>query len=185
MNKKVLLNIGESVRLDCNDYGRTFTIIDSGDNAPGKWYKQGGSAICFDAYYVDGDGLNHYGKLKKFYLSDEEKDFEKEAGEYISSYVRLREIVSKSEGKSSLYSFVPEFEIYYDEDKCPYIWTNNVPMKTFGEICNQLIISEVRVEDALYEIVTTLKSVTDCVRILHENNLIHGDINPDNFGFHM
>lgn len=185
MNKKVLLNIGESVRLDCNDYGRTFTIIDSGDNAPGKWYKQGGSAICFDAYYVDGDELNHYGKLKKFYLSDEEKDFEKEAEDYISSYVRLREIVSKSEGKSSLYSFVPEFEIYYDEDKCPYIWTNNVPMKTFGEICNQLIISEVRVEDALYEIITTLKSVTDCVRILHENNLIHGDINPDNFGFHM
>ena len=27
MNKKVLLNIGESVRLDCNDYGRTFTIM--------------------------------------------------------------------------------------------------------------------------------------------------------------
>ena len=81
MNKKVLLNIGESVRLDCNDYGRTFTIIDSGDNAPGKWYKQGGSAICFDAYYVDGDGLNHYGKLKKCYLADEEKDLEKEAGE--------------------------------------------------------------------------------------------------------
>jgi len=185
MSKKVIIDIGESVRLDCADYERTFTIIDSGDHVPGTWYKQGGSAICFDAYYVDSDGLNHYGKLKKFYLSDEGKDFEKEAAEYISSYIRLREIVSKSEGRSSLYSFVPDFDIFYDEDRCPYIWTNNVPMKTFGEICQQIKIAETRVEDVLYEIVTTLKSATDCVRILHENSLIHGDINPDNFGFYV
>lgn len=181
----VIIDVGESVRLYNSEIERSFTVIDAGENKEGRWYKQGGSAICFDAYYIDHDGFNHYGRLKKFYLADEERNFTDDAAEYISSYKQLQEIVSKAGGKSGLYAFVPEFEIYYDEDKCPYIWTNNIPMRTFGEICKHLIISDVRTEDALYEIVTALKSVTDCVRILHENDLIHGDINPENFGFYL
>lgn len=185
MKNKVLIGVGESVRLHNGNLERIFTVVNSGENEEGMWYKQGGSAICFDAYYVDHEGLNHYGRLKKFYLSDESRDFVDNAKEYISSYRQLQEMVSNAKGKSALYAFVPDFEIYYDEDTCPFIWTNNVPMKTFGEICKQLLISNVRTEDALYEIIATLKSVTDCIRILHENNLIHGDINPDNFGFYL
>ena len=183
--KNIINNIGEKIQLQNGEQKREFVIIDSNDLLNSKWYKKGSSAICFDAMYVDELGLNHYGKLKKYYLADESKDFETEANTYISSYIGLHKIVSDNKELSKIYTFVPEFEIYYDNDKCPYIWTNNVPMRTFDEICNHILVSECRIEEALSEIVATLKSLSDCIRILHENNLIHGDINPTNFGFYM
>lgn len=181
----IIIKVGENIALHNGTQNKTFIIIDSGDSTNDLWYKQGASAICFDAMYSDEMGFNHYGKLKKFYLADESKDFETEAEAYISSYIGLRKIVSDNKDLAKIYSFVPEFEIYYDDDKCPYLWTNNVPMRTFEEICSQLLVSDDRTEDALFEIITTLKSLTDCIRILHENKLIHGDINPSNFGFYI
>lgn len=181
----IIKNIGEKIQLQNGEHKRIFVIIDANDSSNERWYKQGSSAICFDAMYADELGLNHYGKLKKFYLADESLDFETEAKSYISSYISLHKIVSDNKELSKIYAFVPEFEIYYDDDQCPYIWTNNVPMRTFEEICNQILVSDYRTEDALNEIVSTLKSLSDCIRILHENNLIHGDINPTNFGFYM
>jgi domain of unknown function (DUF1887) len=183
--KKEIFNIGDKVWLHGGTQQREFIIIDSGYNEHGLWYRQGGSSICFDAKYIDKVGFNHYGKLKKFFLSDKTKDFEEEANEYISSYRNLHKIVSINRSLSSIYSFVPEFEVYFDEDACPYIWTNNIPMKTFEEIYRDIIISDTCIGDSLFEIVTTLKSLTDCIRILHNNNLIHGDINPSNFGFYL
>lgn len=182
---RVIIEAGEKIVLHNGMQNRTFSIIDVGDSSNGVWYKKGGSAVCFDAMYSDEIGYHHYGKLKKFYLADESLDFKTEAETYLSSYIGLHKIISDNKNMAKLYSFVPEFEIYYDDDKCPYLWTNNVPMRTFEEIYSQTLVSDERMEDSLFEIITTLKSLTDCIRILHENNLIHGDINPSNFGFYM
>lgn len=182
---KVIIDVGEKIVLHNGMQNRTFSIIDAGDSTNGVWYKKGGSAICFDAMYSDESGYNHYGKLKKFYLADESLDFEAEADAYLSPYIGLHQIISDNQNMAKLYSFVPEFEIYFDNDECPYLWTNNVPMRTFEELYSQTLVSDGRMEDSLFEIITTLKSLTDCIRILHENNLIHGDINPSNFGFYM
>lgn len=182
---RVIMDVGEKIQLHNGTQNRTFSIMDAGDSMNGVWYKKGGSAICFDAMYSDESGYNHYGKLKKFYLADESLDFAEESDAYLSSYIGLHKIISDNKNMAKLYSFVPEFEIYYDDDKCPYLWTNNVPMRTFEEIYSQTLVSDERMEDSLFEIITTLKSLTDCIRILHENNLIHGDINPSNFGFYM
>jgi len=112
--KKEIFNIGDKVWLHGGTQQREFIIIDSGYNEHGLWYRQGGSSICFDAKYIDKVGFNHYGKLKKFFLSDKTKDFEEEANEYISSYRNLHKIVSINRSLSSIYSFVPEFEVYFD-----------------------------------------------------------------------
>ena len=178
-------SIGEKLDLYSGPVVRSFTIIDSRDSIDELWYKYGASAICYDAMYSDEMGFYHYGKLKRFYLADISKDFNAEAEAYISSYRELHRMVSENKDLSKLYSFVPEFEIYYDNNKCPYIWTNNVPMRTFEDVFKEILVSDSRTEDALSEITIALKSLCDCIRVLHENNLIHGDINPSNFGFYL
>ena len=180
--KKDYYDVGQEITLNNGDAWRTFTILDPENG--GNWYKQGGSALCFDAMYVDGDGNNHYGKLKKFYLDDETLNFDEQAEKYISPYKKLLRMVSDDQGTADVYTFVPSFEIYYDSLKRPHIWTNFKPMLTFQEICEKLFSSADSIENVLFEIVKTIKELTDCIRVLHEMDLVHGDINPTNFGFY-
>lgn len=178
------LEKGHSYTLHTDKIYRTFEIL---QETGASLYKKGGSALCYDAAYTE-DGVQHYGKLKRFRASAALvgiMTIEEEAASYIRAYRRIQELVSQDKSMSRLYAFMPEFEIYTDEDGCPYIWTNDVPMKTFGEVCQKIWLSTGSVEDALYEIVTTIKSLTDCIRIMHSNRLIHGDINPSNIGFYM
>jgi len=182
---KEIYGIGESFALTTGPVSRTFTILDTRESEEGKWFKQGGSAICYDAFYQEA-GIKHYGKLKQFYLFDPSLDFQTEANAYIEPYQALQQLISDSSALNQLYTFIPAYDILFDSDGCPYVWTNALPMLTFEEICNNLLLNEhLSVYDALYQIVQTMKSLTECIRIIHSSDLIHGDINPTNFGFYI
>lgn len=146
----------------------------------------GSVAICYDALTSDGSGHKRQGKLKKFDLDSTEcsKD------EYIQPYIKLLDLLKykpkEYNSELSLSTFIPDFEIFYDEFGCPYIWTKLIPMKTFYDQYEELYcLDEYSVEDALLIVIRMLKTVTDCVRILHSNNLFHGDLTPVNFGFYV
>ncbi len=184
MNTTPYLPVGQTVSLHSGEVRRTFTVEDRGGHEEGRWYFTGGSAVCYDAFFTDGDGIRHHGKLKKFRAGASEEGFREQAADYIAPYQQLMEAVSPDRGADRLLSFIPSFEIYYDPYGCPYIWTPQIPMLTFQEVCRKLANGTESVEDALYEIAAALRSLTDCIRILHQQNLIHGDINPSNFGFY-
>ncbi len=162
---------------------KSFFITADQNEPEKKWYIVGGSVICYDAYYRDADQTRHHGKLRKFYLRDDSLDFMQEAENYIKPYKDLLRLIARSRKNQEIYSFVQPYSIYYDENGCPYIWTEGAPIKTFQEIIETLLISNNTIEEALYEIIKTLKTLTKCLGILHTEGLIHGDINPGNFGF--
>lgn len=174
---------GYCVSLHDGDISRDFYIFDNRKTKTGLWYSMGGSAICYDAFFRDTDKPRRPGILKKFYLADDTLDFHEEAENYIKPYRELRWLISKDPENQQIYSFIQPFEIYYDQNQCPYIWTEGASITTFQEICETMMMNRDTVEEALFEIVRPLKALAKCLDILHAKGLIHGDINPRNFGF--
>jgi len=191
LNKKILL-CGES---DGEKFKRTFNII--------KRIDDGSSAVCYEAYYDSGKGI-----LKEFYPKDaislkrradgqlvHEKNldsaiekFKEEEKEYIEPYKMLLE--AKRKDNTDLETFIPYFEIYYGcDDDCNiigtvYIWTPEAELKTFDKICDDIHKhSNVRPEHKMVKVLYSIKSLTECIRLLHGAGMIHMDIKPSNFGF--
>ena len=182
--KTHIFNEGDSITLSTGAEVREFVIVNTGKNQLGLWYERGASAICYDAFYLDKEGDKHYGKLKMFYSDDDGIDFKEKAAHYISPYKNLQKLISDDIRMDSLYTFVPVYQIYKDESECLYLWSDCIPILTFEKMIQKLYMSNDTVEETLFEIVRTVKSLTDCIRYLHANNLIHGDIKPSNFGFY-
>lgn len=173
----------EKLTLHTDVVTRDFTIIDN--NEPGKrYYAAGGSAVCYDAKYYE-NGTWNYGKLKEIRTYDVFLTNEEETEPYIRSYRRLQKLVSEDSARSQVYTFVPRFDIYQSDSGSYYIWTDAKPMRTFDELYKKFWADAEHTEDALAQIVATLKSLTESIRILHIQSLIHGDIKPTNFGFYL
>lgn len=171
---------------------------------------RGASTIAYKAYHQNS---SKPGILREFYPKnslvidreasgriqiDHHPDFEKEREEYLERkerylepYRELRKIQLECQSEKEhddLYSFIPYFEIYCGScnpnDGTIYIWTPVPQVETFEAICEEIHENPtIQPEYKLYLVLSALYSLTECVKRLHMEGLIHRDIKPDNFGF--
>ena len=172
---------------------------------------EGGSCVCYDATLI-GEGKTGrlkefypqecFKKDAPFSLernaqnhiiaSEETKEaFISARTDFVESYHLLRNVIEKNKNNSDFTSFIPDFSIYYACDldgntidgSTAYIWTAPENLTVFEKY-----IDDVRKhpntypEHKLFTILKTMLTLTECVKILHENGLLHLDIKPGNFG---
>ena len=170
---------------------------------------EGGSSICYDAkqgtkrgrlkeFYpgdisINGqDWLFHFERTRDNQLLPVGPAMSRRFGqmcqEFVGAYQMLEQAKAEDPKKQILNNYMPAYEILYGfcSDGTPgsvYVWT---PDDRQGENF-QHYLDEVRKNPAdlpehkLYNILNTLITFTDCVRILHEADLLHLDIKPSNF----
>ncbi len=183
-----------------NNDRKPFTILKRlGDKT------EGASSICYEAYHKNS-GL---GVLKEFYpqdaygldrdrsgqllhsgeFEDARQRFLKAKAEYLEPYEALLQ-AKKSTKNRELSSFIPAFEIYHGCDASgeitgtAYIWMPNPKLKTFERICDEIHRHPNRSpEHKLVLVLSAMETLTSCVCELHCMDMVHRDINPNNFGF--
>lgn len=172
---------------------------------------EGGSCICYDATLIGEKKTGRLKEfyplesLKKdspFLLERNERNqiiaalhtqesFLAIRREFVESYHLLRDVMEKNKNNSDFISFIPDFSIYYACDEkgnivdgsTAYIWTAPENLTVF-----ESYIEDVRrhpnvyPEHKLFTILKATLTLTECVKILHENGLLHLDIKPGNFG---
>ena len=129
---------GESITLHEGESSRplTFTIR--------RKIASGGSVICYKAVHDDKSGT-----LRVFKAEDEDN--------YLEPYRLLKILVRDND---EMKSFIPQVEIYRDNDEQLYVWNIEPELKTLKDICADFKkSSEV---DAAYNLVLAL-SANCCV----------------------
>lgn len=205
MNKRYYLksNITLCGFSDGKPYPRTFRIIR-------RMGRGGMSSICYEAFH-EGSGrgvLKEFYPNTVFGLRRNDQNqlihssspelrsqrirFQEAKQEYLMPYELLLDIKQQYDDRG-LGSFIPEFEIYYSVDSegqplktsgTVYIWTPTPKLETFDKICIDIHRHPtVNPEKKLVEVLYAIRSLTECVRILHNNAIVHRDIKPENFGF--
>ena len=183
-----------------NNDKKPFTIL---KRLGGK--SEGSSSVCYEAYHKNS-GL---GVLKEFYPQEAFGLERNKSGQLLHSEefeaARQRFLVSKAEylepyemlllAKQNtkyreLSSFIPAFEIYHGCDAngevtgTAYIWMPNPKLKTFDRVCDEIHKHPNRnPEHKLVLVLSAMETLTKCVCALHCLDMIHRDINPNNFGF--
>ena len=168
---------------------------------------EGGDAICYEAYqensgkgvlkeyyplYMIGLERNNKGQLghtSEYW--DSFKSFKTAREAYIKPYKMLLDIKQNSDDHD-IDTFIPSFEIFHGNSDFPgmdyestiYIWTPEPELKTFDVICEDIhsqpsVMPERKLQDAL----RAIQVLAECIDTLHNNEIIHRDIKPKNFGF--
>lgn len=208
-SKRTLLRSGASIRLTRSLEEPHFEEWTITGCTGGKERCEGGSSVCYDAvhngipgrlkeYYpgdvsVNGrDWLFHFersrdGQLKPMGEAMTRR-FHTLCDDFLAAYHMLDQARLESPEAQLLNNYIPSCEILYG--LCPdgtrgsvYIWTaNDKQGKNFEEY-----LSEVRAhpeklpEHKLYNILNALITLSGCIRLLHQANLLHLDIKPSNF----
>ena len=147
---------------------------------PTSCFKRGG---CFA---LERDSQNHI-------IASEEisEDFALAKKEFVEAYHVLRGVMEKNKNNSDFTSFIPDFSIYYAcdaegniiENSTAYIWTAPENLTVFEKYIEDIRKHPtVYPEHKLFTILKTTIALTESVKILHENGLLHLDIKPGNFG---
>nr|MBQ4319713.1 protein kinase [Clostridia bacterium] len=109
--------------------------------------------------------------------------------EFAASYEQLRFALEKN---TALKSFIPDFSVYLScqsdgtivPDGTVYIVTDNADMRTFDEYLRDVHADpEAAPEHTLFVILNAVRSLAECVSLMHGCGLLHLDIKPSNFGF--
>ena len=81
-------------------------------------------------------------------------------------------------------SFIPTIEIYRDAEGQLYVWSDELELEIFNDICGKFQ-EDIRSNAAgnLIFLLNAIKYLTQCVCELHKVGLVHRDIKPANFGF--
>lgn len=118
-------------------------------------------------------------------------DFVQERDEFVEAHHLLRKIMDENKDNADFTSFIPDFTIYYacDEEgkvvegSTAYVWTAPQNLTVFEEYIDDVHAHpDVYPEHKLFTILKTMITLAECIRIFHENALLHLDIKPGNFG---
>lgn len=175
----------------------------------GETQSQGSSCICYDAllgdipgrlkeFYPGDTSLNGQQWLFHFTRDEDnqlcptgsamERRFRELCADFLDAYHTLNQARLESPRHQLLNNYIPNFEILYGHhaDGSPasvYIWTpNDKQGKNFEEYI-QDIRREPKILPAhkLYNVLTALTTLSGCIQLLHEADLLHQDIKPSNF----
>ena len=172
---------------------------------------EGGSCVCYEAtligegktgrlkefyplecskmgmpFSLERDAQNHIvasEKTKEAFISART--------EFVESYHNLRKVIEKNKNNSDFTNFISDFTIYYGcdsdgnilEGSTAYIWTTSEKLTVFDKYIAEVHKHpNINPEHKLFNILKTMLTLTECVKILHENRLLHLDIKPKNFG---
>lgn len=147
---------------------------------PTTCFKLGGSSL------LERDEQNHIIAAEE--ISD---DFALAKKEFVEAYHILRGVMEKNKNNSDFTSFIPDFSIYYAcdaegniiENSTAYIWTAPENLTVFEKYIEDIRKHPtVHPERKLFNVLKTIIALTESVKILHENGLLHLDIKPGNFG---
>ena len=153
---------------------------------------QGGASLCYRASCG-----NKTGRLKEFFPCEVPPVFQRDRDgllravsveakqrcrEFCRAYEILEQCKANDAGAELLNNFIPPYQLLRGGDTV-YVWTPDD---------KQGISFERYLQDAwkkpshapehkLYNILNTILTLTDCIRILHRAQLLHLDIKPENF----
>lgn len=116
--------------------------------------------------------------------------FRRACDDFEEAYHRLDEAKIEDPQNIVLNNYIPSYEILYgmaedEEDSAAtvYIWNEDAQSGiTWKDYLKRLSgrSNELSVRD-LYDLITVILSLTDCVKVLHTAGLLHLDIKPSNF----
>lgn len=177
----------------------------------GRSIGEGGSCICYEATLVGEkktgrlkefyplDGVSGNGPFSlvrnernQVVATEETQEaFRAALDDFIHAYHLLREVMAANKRNADFTSFIPDFSIYYACDESgnfvdrstAYIWTAPQNLTVFEDyIQNIHRYPGAHPEHKLFTILKTALTLVKCIKILHENGLLHLDIKPGNFG---
>ncbi len=190
MERRIILNSGDVLRLRRDQYtdaAEEWTIT--------GFVGEGGACVCYSAQCGAKSGrLKEYYPLDEFgcpvYQRREDGSLlvcgarqEAMCGEFCRAYELLERTKQSDADAQLLNNFIPPYEMLWGEGGTVYIWT---PDDKQG-ISFEQYLSEVRAqpevspEHKLYNIISTVSTLSDCIRVLHRAGLLHLDIKPSNF----
>lgn len=208
-SKRIPLNAGDEIRLTHSleevQLGKwTVTGLTGGEER-----SQGGSCICYDAVHngVTGRLKEFYpgdvsvnGRDWLFYFERDEahqlrpvgqamtRRFRALCEDFLGAYHTLARIRQESAEQALLNNYIPACQILYGlcGDGTPgsvYVWTpNDRQGKNFQEYLDEVRAAPEQLpEHKLYNILNTLITLSNCIRLLHQAHLLHLDIKPSNF----
>lgn len=183
-------------RMLCLQTGARLQLRRADGGSAGQWeisglVGRGGWAVCYSA----GRG-NKTGRLKEF-LPAEYPVFRRGADgllvatspkadalrlEFLRAYETLEQYKHGQPGAELLNNFLPPYELLYGGDSV-YVWTpDDKQGVSFEHYLQQVWKSPGKApEHKLYNILQTVLTMTDCIRVFHRAGLLHLDIKPDNF----
>lgn len=187
MESRILLNPGESILLNRGQTAEKWTIT--------GFVGEGGACVCYTArngaktgrlkefYPLDPWGRPCFERTEAGHLTAEPEQMEQLCAAFRESYEILEQTKLDKEKASILNNFIPPYELLTGQNGSSYVWT---PDDKQG-VSFESFLSEVRAdpknkaEHKLYNILNTVLTLTDCIRVLHDVGLLHLDIKPSNF----
>lgn len=187
MVSRILLNPGESILLNRGQAAEKWTIT--------GFVGEGGACVCYNArngeksgrlkefYPLDRWGRPCFGRAEDGSLTADPGQMGLLCGEFRKSYEILEQTKLDQEKARILNNFIPPYELLTGINGSIYVWT---PDDKQG-VSFETYLSEVRAdpknkaEHKLYNIINTVLTLTDCIRVLHDVGLLHLDIKPSNF----
>ncbi len=187
MASRILLNPGEEILLNRGKNTEKWTIT--------GFVGEGGACVCYNArngaksgrlkefYPLDNWGRPCFERTEEGNLTAPREQMENLCAQFREAYEILELTKLDREKARILNNFIPPYELLTGQKGSIYVWT---PDDKQG-VSFEDYLSEVRAdpknkaEHKLYNIINTVLTLTDCIRVLHDVGLLHLDIKPSNF----
>ncbi|MBE5950495.1 MAG: hypothetical protein E7260_02750 [Lachnospiraceae bacterium] len=140
--------------------------------------------VCWLVYLTRGE--NHQLVVKK---EEQSEQYRALCEDFLTAYKMLDERKLADEEHEIINNYLPVYELLYgveEEGKKPagvYVWTpDDTSGQSFENYLGEVYQNpEGQAIENLYNIISTVVTLTDCIRTLHAAGLLHLDIKPSNF----
>lgn len=155
---------------------------------------EGGACVCYNAmcgsksgrlkehYPLDNLGRPLFNRHEKGFLSAPAPILSRESEDFKRAY-ELIENAKSGEGGALLNNFIPPYELLLGEGGSVYVWTPDDKQGLSFDRYLREVRSNIadKPEHKLYNILSAVTTLSDCIRVLHREGLLHLDIKPSNF----